>query len=181
MQVGLCRLRLLVQHLHDVVAAEVGGHQNYRITEVDFPAFAVAHKAPVKHLIEQVHHIAVGLFHFIQQHHAVRALAHRLSQNTALAVANVARRGTLELGHGVRLLVFGEVDGNQRLFAAIKRIGECERSFGFPCTARPRQQEDALRPVLRRQAGSGCTQALCHGAQRRVLAHHAFTEVLFEA
>ncbi len=81
-----------LQHLHDEVAAEIGGHQNHRVAEVNFPPLAVAHEAPVKHLVEQVHHVPVRLFHFIQQHHAVRALTGGLGQNAALAVTHVARR-----------------------------------------------------------------------------------------
>ncbi len=92
MQVGLCRLRLFLQHLHDEVAAEIRGHQNHRVAEVNFPSLAVAHEAPVKHLVEQVHHVPVRLFHFIQQHHAVRALTDGFGQNAALTVTHVARR-----------------------------------------------------------------------------------------
>ena len=106
-----------------MVAAEVGGHQNYGITEVDFSPFSVAHKAAVKDLIEQVHDVAVRLFHFIQQHHAVRTLAHRFGQNATLAITDIARRRALQLGNRVRLLVFRKVDGNQRLFAAVQHIG----------------------------------------------------------
>ena len=113
MQVGFGGLRLFVQQLHQVVAAEVGGHQDNGVAEVDFATFAVAHKAAVEHLIEQVHHIAMRFLHFIEQHHAVRALAHRFGENAALAVTHVARRGAFQLGNGVRLLVFGEVDGDE--------------------------------------------------------------------
>ncbi|MNV19553.1 hypothetical protein D3C71_1104210 [compost metagenome] len=91
-QVAFGGFRLFVQKLHQVVAAEVGSHQDDGVTEVDFTPFAVTHKAAVKDLIEQVHHVAVGFFHFIEQHHAVRALAHRFGKNAALTVTDIARR-----------------------------------------------------------------------------------------
>ena len=124
MQVTFGGFRLFVQHLHDMVAAEVGSHQNHRVTEVDFPPLAVAHKTAVKDLIEQVHHVPVRLFHFVQQHHAVWTLAYRFGEDAALAVADVARRRSLELGDGVRLLVFGEIDGDKRFLAAEQFIGK---------------------------------------------------------
>ncbi len=181
LQVTFGGLRLFIQQLHDVVAAEVRGHQNYRVTEVDFTPLAVAHKAAVKDLIEQVHHVTVRFLHFIEQHHAVGTLSHGFGENTALAVADVARRGTLKLGDGVRLLVFGEVDGNQRFFTTVQHVRQRQRSFGFPCTARSGQQEHALWAVFWRQPGFCRAQAPGDGVQRRILAHHAFTEVLFEA
>ncbi|PIN63696.1 hypothetical protein CKQ90_32900, partial [Klebsiella pneumoniae] len=43
------------------------------------------------------------------------------------AVADVAGRRTLQLADGVRLLVLGEIDGDQRFLAAEQRIGQGER------------------------------------------------------
>ena len=91
-QAGLSGFRLFVQQLHQVVTTEIGGHQNDRITEVNFTPLAVAHKAPVKYLIKQIQHIPVGLFHFIQQHHTVRTLTYSFRQNTPLTVSHVPGR-----------------------------------------------------------------------------------------
>ncbi len=113
MKIAFAGLRLFVKQLHQVVAAKIRGHQNDGVAEVDFTSFAVAHKAAVKDLIEQVHHVAVGFFDFIEQNHTIRALAHRFGENAALAITDVARRGTLQLGNRMRLLVFGEVNRNE--------------------------------------------------------------------
>ncbi len=153
MQVGFGGLRLFLQQLHDVVAAEVRGHQDNGVAEVDFPAFTVAHKAPVKDLVEQVHHITMRLLHFIEQDHAVRAFSDGFSEDAALAVTDIPRWGALQLGYGVRLLVLGEVDGNQGFLAAKQFVRQGQRRFGLAGAARPGQQEHALRTVLRRQPG----------------------------
>ena len=92
MQLRFRCLRLFAQLLHQKVTAQVGGHQNDRITEVNFTPLAVAHKAPVKYLIKQIQHIPVGLFHFIQQHHTVRTLTYSFRQNTPLTVSHVPGR-----------------------------------------------------------------------------------------
>ena len=119
----------------------------------------------------------MGLFHLIEQHHAVGAFAHRLGQDPALAEADVAGRRTLQLADGVRLLVLGEIDGDH----AEQRIGQGERRFRFAGAARPDQQEHPLRTVLRRQAGFRGAQAPGNSAQGRLLANHPFAETLFQA
>lgn len=179
MQVCVRGVRFFLQQLHDVVAAQISRHQNHGVAEVNFPAFAVAHKAPVKYLIEQVHYVAVRLFHFVEQHHAVRAFANGFGEYATLTVANVARRRPLKLGDGMRLLIFGEVDGDKGFFTAKQSVGQCERSFGFTGAAGAGQQEYPLRAVLRREAGLSRPQPLCDGAERRALPDNAVFKTLF--
>ena len=179
MQVCVRGVRFFLQQLHDVVAAQIGGHQNHGVTEVDFPPFAVAHKAPVEHLIEQVHHVAMRLFHFVEQHHAVRAFAYRFGQHAALTVADIARRRTFQLGNGMRFLIFRKINGDKGFFTAKQSVGQCERSFGFTGAAGAGQQEYPLRAVLRREAGLSRPQPLCDGAERRALPDNAVFKTLF--
>ncbi|EIS90631.1 hypothetical protein YPPY76_1073, partial [Yersinia pestis PY-76] len=37
-----------------MITAQIGGHHNDRVAEINFAPFTVAHEPPVKHLIEQV-------------------------------------------------------------------------------------------------------------------------------
>lgn len=97
----------------------------------------------------------------------------------ALTVANVARRRPLKLGDGMRLLIFGEVDGDKGFFTAKQGVGQCERSFGFTDAAGAGQQEYPLRAVLRREAGFSRPQPLCDGAERRALPDNAVFKALF--
>ena len=85
---------------------------------------------PGRRPVEQVHHIAMGLFHFIEQHHAVGAFAHRLGQDPA-------RRSRRSRGRTFSWLmvcgspVLGEIDGDQRFLAAEQRIGPWRAPFPF--------------------------------------------------
>jgi hypothetical protein len=79
----------LFEQLHHRLAAEIGGHQDDRITKINFTPFTVAHKSPVKNLIEQVHYIAVRFFHFVQQHHTVGTLSDSLGQYTTLPIPHI--------------------------------------------------------------------------------------------
>ncbi|CRY74646.1 Protein of uncharacterised function (DUF3170) [Yersinia pseudotuberculosis] len=105
MQGAVRRVRLLIQQLHQMITAQIGGHHNDRVAEINFAPFTVAHKTAVKHLIEQVQHITMGLLDFIQQHHAVRPFAHRFGQYAALSVTDIARGRPFQLGDGVSFLI----------------------------------------------------------------------------
>ena len=179
MQVCVRGVRFFLQQLHDVVAAQIGGHQNDGVAEVDYPPFAVAHKAPVEHLIEQVHHVAMRLFHFVEQHHAVRAFANGFGKYATLTVTNVAWRRAFQLGNGMRFLVFRKINGDKGFFTTKQGVGQCERSFGFAGAAGAGQQEYPLWAVLRREAGFSRPQPLCDGAERRALPDHAVFKALF--
>ena len=60
-------LRDLLDHL----AADVRGHHDDRVGEIDRVAVAVGQAAVVEHLQQHVEHVAMGLFDFVEQHHAV--------------------------------------------------------------------------------------------------------------
>ena len=79
-------------HLRDHVRSEIARQEDDRVLEVDHAALAVGEHALVEDLIEEVHDLEVGLFHLIQEHHRIGALANRLGQHAAFAVSDVARR-----------------------------------------------------------------------------------------
>lgn len=122
----------------------------------------------------------MGLFHLIEQHHAVGAFAHRLGQDPALAVADVARRRTLQLADSVRLPVLGEIDGDQRFLAAEQRIGGASAVSVLPVPLGPTSRNTPAdrSPASGRFRGA---QAPGNSAQGRLLANHPFAETLFEA
>jgi hypothetical protein len=100
-----------VVELHDLVGGEVAREDDDGVAEVDVPPLAVAEGALVEHLVEEVHHLEVGLLDLVEEHHGVGALAHGLGEHAALAVAHVARRRADEPGDRVLLLELAHVDG----------------------------------------------------------------------
>ena len=59
--------------LLDHLAADVRGHHDDRVREIDRVAVAVGQPAVVEHLQQDVEHVAVGLFDFVEQHDASTA------------------------------------------------------------------------------------------------------------
>ena len=95
---------------HHCVGAGVAGHDDDGVLEVDVAALAVLHGPLVKHLIEDVLHAGVGLFHLVEQQHAVGPAADRLREHAPLAVADIPRRRAHEERHFVLLLELAHVD-----------------------------------------------------------------------
>ena len=125
-------------------------------------------------------HVRVGLFHLVEQHHAVRPATHRLGQHAAFAVANVAGWRTLEGGDGVRLLEFAHVDGDQVLLTAIQRLGQRQRGFGLADAGGAGEHEHANRLAGVVEAGAGGLDALGDHLQRVVLADDALAQQAVE-
>ena len=74
------------------VGARVGCHDDQRVLEIDVAAFAIGERALVEHLVEHVLDPRMGLFHFVEQHDAVRLASDRLGQDATLAVTDVSGR-----------------------------------------------------------------------------------------
>ncbi len=165
---------------HDLFAAEIGCHHNDGVAEVDHTTFAVAHEAPVEHLVKQVQHVAVGLFNLVEQDHAIGALTYRFGQHATLAVANIARRRPFQLRYRVRFLILGQVDRDERAFPAEHQIGQRTGRLGLADPRRTGQQEYAERGFVGFQAGLRCAQALTHGCERIVLPNHDLPESHFQ-
>ncbi len=59
---------VLAGDLLDHLAADVRGHHDDRVGEIDRVTLVVGQSAVVEHLQQDVEHVAMGLFDFVQQH-----------------------------------------------------------------------------------------------------------------
>ena len=66
------RVVRLAGHLLDHLRAEVRGHDDHGVAEVDGAALAVGQAAVVEHLQQHVEHVRVRLLDLVEQHHRVR-------------------------------------------------------------------------------------------------------------
>ena len=76
----------------DELRADVAGHDDDRVLEVDRAALAVGQAPVVEDLQQHVEHVRVRLLDLVEQDHLVRPPADRLGQLAALVVADVAGR-----------------------------------------------------------------------------------------
>jgi hypothetical protein len=84
---------------NEVLAANVRGHYDDRVLEVDGPALGVREAPVVEDLQERVEDVRVGLLDLVEEDDRVRSTAHLLSELSRLIVADVARRRTDQARH----------------------------------------------------------------------------------
>ena len=98
-----------------VAAARVGGHADDRVGKIHRASLRIVDLALVQNLHENVHHVRMSLFDFVEQNHRVRAAANFFSQLTGFIVANISRRRTDHTCHRVLLHELRHVQTNQRI------------------------------------------------------------------
>ena len=163
---------------HLLGRADVRGHDQDGVAEVDRAALAVGEAAVVEHLQQHVEDLAVRLLDLVEQDDRVRAPAHGLGQLAALVVADVAGRRADQARHRVPLLVLGHVDPDHRPLVVEHELGERAGELGLADAGRAEEDERADRPVGILEPGAGAAKRVRDGLDRRVLADHALVQAL---
>ena len=85
--------------LAQVGRAQVGGHDEHGVAEVDRAPLRVGQPALLENLQQRVEDVRVGLLDLVEQHHRERLAAHCLGELAALVVADVPGRCADETAH----------------------------------------------------------------------------------
>ncbi|MPN22900.1 hypothetical protein SDC9_170285 [bioreactor metagenome] len=107
-----------VDALGNIAAAEVGGHHDDGVLEVDDPALRIGQATLVQDLQQRVEDIRMCLLDLVEQDHAERLAANLLGQLPALFVSDIAGRRPEHPRSGVLLGVLAHVEGDQRILIA---------------------------------------------------------------
>lgn len=142
------------------IGTEVRGHDDYRITEVDRSPLPVGETPVVEYLQQNVEHIRVRFFHFIQQDDGIRTTAHRLGQVTALFIADVSRRRTDQTRDGMFLHKLGHIDTHHRVVAIEHKVSQRFTQLGFTDPGWTEEQERTNRPVRIGQPGTAAANSV---------------------
>ena len=157
--------------------ADIRGHDDDRIAEVDVAAERVGEAALLHDLEQHVGHVRVRLFDLVEQHHAVRMAADAFGQLAAFAVPDVAGRGADETAHVELLHELGHVDLDQGVGVAEHELGERFREQGLADAGRSEEDERADGAVRVLQVGTGAAEGARHGMNGVALPDHAFFEI----
>ena len=164
--------------VQDELAADVGGHDDHRVLEVDGAAVAVGEPAFVQDLQQQVEDVGVGLLDLVQQQHRVGAAPHGLGQVATLVVAHVAGRRPDEAGDRVPLLELAHVHADEGLLVVEHELRQGPAELGLAHAGGAQEDEAADGPVGVLQAGAGPPDGRRHRLQRVVLADHPLVQPL---
>ena len=163
--------------IQDAVAADVGGHDDDGVLEVDGAALAVGQAAVVEDLQQDVEDVGVGLFDFVEKDDAVGPAADGFGELAAFLEADVAGRRADQAGDGVLLLVLGHVDADHGVLVVEEKLGERARQFGFADAGGAQEDEAADGPVGVLEAGAGALHGIGDGLHGFVLADHAVVKL----
>ncbi|EAP78060.1 hypothetical protein ISM_07185 [Roseovarius nubinhibens ISM] len=158
---------------------KVRSQDDQRLLEIHGAALTIGQHAIIEHLQQHVEHIRVGLFHLVEQHHLIGSAPHRLGEDTALVIADIARRRADQTGHRMFLHELRHVDAHHGAVVVKEELGHRLGELGLADTGRPEEQERAQRPVLVIEPGARPAHRIGHGLHRLVLADHPTMQVLF--
>ena len=110
--------------LEQRLGADVAGHDDDRVAEVDAAALGIAEVAVLQDLQQDVEDLRVSLLDLIEEHHGVALAAHGLRQLAAFLEAHVSRRRADQTAHVVALHELAHVDLDERVLAAEHELGQ---------------------------------------------------------
>jgi hypothetical protein len=113
------------------VRAEVRGHDEDGVLEVDGAAFGVGEAAIVENLQEDIKDVGVCFFDLVEEHDSVGAAANGLGELAAFVEADVAGGRADEACYGVLLHVLGHIDTDHGLFVVEEELGEGAGGLGL--------------------------------------------------
>ena len=130
-----------VHFARDLFSADVRGHDDDRVAEIDLAPLGVGEIAVFHDLEEHVEGFRVGLLDFVEQDDRVRLAPDGLGKLTALFVADVARRCADQAGNGVAFHELRHVDLDQVIFRAKHELGEHFGDERLTDTGRSKEDE----------------------------------------
>ena len=110
--------------MREHVGAEVRGHDQQRVAEVDRSPLPVGQAAVVQHLQQHVEHVRVGLFHLVEQHDLIGPAPHGFGQRSAFVIADIAGRGADHPADRVLFHVLAHVEASDRRVVVEQEFGE---------------------------------------------------------
>ena len=164
----------------DDLAAQVRGHDDDGVAEIDGPSLTVGQPSVIEHLEQDVEHVAVSLLDLVQEHDRVGTAADRLGESSPFLVADVAGRSADQAGHVVPLAVLAHVDADHRRLAVEEELREGPGQLGLAHARGTQEEERADRPVGVLQSGPAAAHRVGDRVHGVVLVHHPEVDLFFE-
>src|ERR1017187_780964 len=170
-----------VAALLEEAGAQIGGHDDDGVLEIDLVAEAVGQLAVFEHLQQDVVNVRVRLLDLIEQDDGVRIALHALGELAALFIADVSGGRPEEFRDRVLLHVLGHVEAYQGLFAAEQEPRERARHFSLADAGGTEEQKRAGRAAAGFQTGARAADGAGQRGDGSFLADDALVQFLLDA
>ena len=130
----LADLAIGADAIQQELAAQVGSQDDDGIFKIHCAALAIGNAAVVQHLQQDVEHIGMGFFHFVEQDDAVGLASHRFCELPPFFIAHISRRSADQAGYAEFFHVFRHVDAHQIFFAVKQSLSQGFGKLGLPHT-----------------------------------------------
>ena len=147
-------LRIPGAHFMEPLGADIGGHDQDRVPEIDGTALPVGQAPIVQHLKKDIEHVGVGFLDLIQQNHAVGTAPDGFGELPSLLVAHVPRRSPDEPRYGVLFHVLRHIEADHGHLIIKEELGQCPGQLRLAHPRRPQEDEGPGRPVGVVQTGA---------------------------
>jgi len=164
-----------------VPRADVRGHDENRVLEVNRVAESVGQLTILKNLQQDVEDIRVRLLDLIKQNHRVGRTLDALGELAALLVAHVPRRRTDQLRDAVLFHVLRHIEADQRLVGAEEELRQAARHLRFAHAGRAQEQErtDGTAGIL--EPGTRAANGAGESRDGLLLRNHPLVQLLLNA
>src|SRR5262245_54389669 len=172
-------LAVCASQILDILAAEIGGHNDNRVLSIDRPALTIGYAAVFEDLQQGVKHVWVTFFDLVEQHHRVGPTAHGFREISALFISDVARRGADQPGDGMLFHELGHIEANHSLFVVEQELSEGTAELGLADAGRAEENKRPDRTVLILQPGAGAADGIRNRVDCAILPYDPSLEPLF--
>ena len=160
--------------------ADIRGHYNNAVLEIDPASLRVGQYAVIKYLEQHIENVGVRFFYFIKENNAVRSAADFFGQLTALVIADISGWRTDEPRGHVLLHIFGHIEPYHRVLVAEKRVGKCFAKLRFAYTCRAEENKRTGRAFGVFEPDSAAPYCPRDRADRLILADYSAVQLIFK-
>ena len=155
--------------------SRVAGHNNHRIAKIHRASLPVRQASILHNLQQQIKHIGMGFFDFVQQHHAVGLATNSIRQLTTLIVAHIARWCANQASGGVLFHIFAHIKTQHGSFIAKKLLGQGLSQLGFANTSRTKEEEGTHGTIFILKACPCTAYRLTYGLHSLILSNNTLS------
>ena len=162
------------------MGTQIRGHDNNGILEVYHSALAIGKTSIIQNLQQDIKHISMSLFDFIQQNNTIWMTTNSLCQLTTLVIAYIAWRRTNQTGYRVFLHVFTHINTNHAAFIIKESLCQSLGQLGFTNTSRAKEDKGTNWPFWSLDTCSSSQNCLADHLNSLILTNYPLMEHILQ-